>query len=263
MHDSPSFPTPFNPRICHSEFEWEEIALIDFAIVSASKVRRGDGMKSAMKSMLFLSALIALSISFSTISNSGQCFAVSKSCDTRGGGWSTSEFPHAVVDGCDYVENIFQGITGQVLDLLSIPDLTPPCNDHDRCYYSNDGESAETCNRRFYEAMLQVCAAKYDGLDLLDMGRLRLCNIWVAEIAETVHSVADLEANLPRARKSQNEYMKYIRENCALKSRAPYSCTGPKPTECRQSGDDLCCRNKCEPSCKKGGASWQWQCSKR
>lgn len=220
-------------------------------------------MKSAVKCMLLYFLLMAPFFLFTAASQSGQCFSVPKSCDTRGGGWSKSEFPHAVVDGCDYVENIFQGITGQVLDLLSVPDLTPACNLHDRCYYSNDEESAETCNRRFYEAMLQVCAGKYDGLDLLDMGRLRLCNIWVAEIAETVHSVADLEANLPRARKSQKEYMKYIRENCALKSRAPYSCSGSAPTECRQSGEEFCCRNKCEPSCKKGGASWQWQCSRR
>jgi hypothetical protein len=110
--------------------------------------------------------------------------------------------------------------------------------------------------------MLQVCANKYDGLDLLDMGRLRLCNIWVAEIAETVHSASGLEANLPRARASQKEYMKYIRENCAVKSRATYGCPAPEPTECRQSGDERCCRNKCEPSCTKGAASWQWQCSK-
>jgi hypothetical protein len=219
-------------------------------------------MNSTIKVLLLFAVLIASSFPFSTISHSGQCFSVPKSCDTRGGGWSKSQFPHAVVDGCDYVENIFQGVTGQMLDLLSIPDLTPACNVHDRCYYSNDEESAETCNRRFYEAMLQVCANKYDGLDLLDMGRLRLCNIWVAEIAETVHSASSLEANFPRARTSQKAYMKYIRENCTLKSRAPYRCPAPVPTECRQSGDKLCCRNKCEPSCTKGAARWQWQCSK-
>ncbi len=220
-------------------------------------------MKRVLKIMLFFAVLIAPLFSFSNSSHSGQCISVPRSCDTRGGGWTSSEFPHAVVDGCDYVENIFQGLTGELLHLLSIPDLTPACNVHDRCYYSSYGESAETCNRRFYEAMLEVCAGKYGGLDLLSMGRLRLCNIWVAEIAETVHSVANNEPNFPRARKSQEDYMKYIRETCSFTTWSPFPCKTPAPTECRQSGGERCCRNKCVPSCTKSESSWQWQCSRR
>ncbi len=219
-------------------------------------------MKHAIKSLLFSVTFIAPLILFSITTHSGQCVAVPKNCNTRGGGWSSAQFPHAVVGGCDYIENVFQGISGQVLNLLSIPDLTTACNVHDRCYYSNDGESAETCNRRFYEAMLKVCSDKFSALDLLNMARLRLCNVWVAEIAETVHDVADLEANLPRARKSQKDYMKYINDNCDLKSWDPYPCPKPVPTECRLSEGELCCRNKCIPSCTKGASSWQWQCSK-
>lgn len=220
-------------------------------------------MKDAIKCILFLVVLITPLFSFSATTQSGQCIAVPKSCNTRGGGWTSSQFPHAAVDGCDHIENIFQGVTGEVLNLLSIPDLTPACNVHDRCYYSNDGESAETCNRRFYEAMLDVCRNKFGGLDLLNIARLRLCNIWVAEIAETVHAFSGLEANFPRARKSQEDYMKYIKENCKFKTWDPYPCPTPEPTECHQSGDELCCRNKCVPSCKKGTSSWQWQCSRR
>ncbi len=220
-------------------------------------------MKRALKILPLFAALIALIFSFSTTAQSEQCISVPSSCDTRGGGWTSSEFPHAVVDGCDYVENIFQGLTGDLLHLLSVPDLTPACNVHDRCYYSNNGESAETCNRRFYEAMLEVCARKYGGLDLLNMGRLRLCNIWVAEIAETVHSVAGYEANFPRARKSQEDYMKYIKDTCSFTTWNPFPCKTPAPTECRQSGGERCCRNKCVTSCIKGKSSWQWQCSRR
>ena len=218
-------------------------------------------MKSAVRSLLLFFTIIVPLISFPSPARSQQCISVPKSCDTRGGGWSMSEFPHAVVNGCDYVENIFLGVSGQVLNLLSVPDLTPACNVHDRCYYSNAGESAETCNRRFYESMLEICQKKYSGLDLLNMARLRLCNIWVAEIAETVNSVADLEANFPRARKSQRDYMKYIKATCKTKTWDPYPCTTPQPSECRQTADGKCCRKTCERSCTKGESKWQWQCS--
>ena len=219
-------------------------------------------MARAIKSLLLALLLVSPLIAFSTTARSGQCSAVPPNCNTTAGGWHKAQFPHAVVDGCDYIENLFDGLTGQMLRLLSLPDLTPACNVHDRCYYSNDGESAETCSRRFYEAMLEICAKKYGGLDLADMARNRMCATWVAEIAEAVHTVAELEANLPRARKSQEDYMKFIRENCDLKAWDPYPCPKLEATECRRSGDETCCRNKCVPSCTKGESKWEWQCSR-
>lgn len=219
-------------------------------------------MARAIRSLLLAVLLVSPLIAFSTIARSGQCSAVPPGCDTTAGGWTNAQFPHAVVDGCDYIENIFNGLTGQLLDLLSLPDLTPACNVHDRCYYSNDGESAETCSRRFYEAMVEICAKKYGGLDLMDLARNRMCATWVAEIAEAVHSVAELEANLPRARKSQEDYMKFISESCDVKTWEPYPCPKPEPTECRRSEDQTCCRNKCVPSCTKGKSRWEWQCSR-
>ena len=219
-------------------------------------------MARTIKSLLLAILLVAPLVAFSSIARSGQCAAVPANCNTTGGGWDTAQFPHAVVDGCDYFEQIFDGLTGQVLRLLSIPDLTPACNIHDRCYYSNAGESAETCNRRFYEAMLEICAKKYDGLDLVEIAQNRMCATWVAEIAEAVHAVAEEEANLPRARKSQEDYMKFIKETCALETWDPYPCPKPGPPECRWSGGEFCCRNKCVPSCTKGESKWDWQCSR-
>jgi hypothetical protein len=222
----------------------------------------GDALPRVVKSLLFAVLVIAVFIADSRAGEFKQCASVPPSCDTKAGGWTSSEFPHAVVDGCDYIEDSFQGLSGQLLGLLNLPDLTPACNVHDRCYYSNAGESAETCNRRFYEAMIEICAEKFSGLDVVSIARNRMCATWVAEIAETVHAVADKEENLPRARKSQEDYMSFIGETCDLKTWDPYPCPEPMPSECRWEGDKWCCRTNCVPSCMKGGSKWEWECSR-
>lgn len=210
---------------------------------------------------LFISVLLSI---LSTIclseGRAAQCASVPDSCDTKGGGWTQSEFPHAVVGGCDYIEDIFEGVSGQLLYLLSLPDLTPACNVHDRCYYSNAGESAEVCNRRFFEAMSTICEKKFGGADLLSVVRLRACATWVAEIAETVHAVAERDENLPRARESQRDYMKFIADTCELKSWDPYPCQLPAPTGCKEVDGKQCCRAVCVPSCTQGQSKWEWQC---
>ena len=218
-------------------------------------------MRLTVSALLACLALGIFFTMFSSVARSSQCASVPDSCDTKGGGWAQSEFPHAVVGGCDYVEGIFEGVSGQLLYLLSIPDLTPACNVHDRCYYSNASESAETCNRRFFEAMTEICEAKFSSVDLLSVVRFRACITWVAEIAETVHSVAERLENLPRARESQRDYMKFIGETCALKTWDPYPCEIPAPSECKISNGKRCCRNKCVPSCTKGESKWDWPCS--
>jgi hypothetical protein len=222
----------------------------------------GGFMARAILGMLFSLILIAPFTGDLRAAQFKQCASVPPSCNTKAGGWKSAEFPHAVVNGCDYIENAFEGVSGQFLNFLSLPDLTPACNVHDRCYYSNGGKNADTCNRLFYEAMLGICAEKYDGLDLLDIARNRICATWVAEIAEAVHGMAESEANLPRARKSQEDYMKFIAKSCDLKTWDPYPCPGPKPGECRRQGDETCCRTKCVPSCSRGKSKWEWQCSK-
>lgn len=218
-------------------------------------------MVRAIKPLLLFALVIASALVSPSTGWPAQCASVPDSCDTKGGGWTQSEFPHAVVGGCDYIENIFEGVSGQLLYLLSIPDLTPACNVHDRCYYSNAGESAETCNRRFYEAMADICEEKFPGVDLLSVVRFRACITWVAEIAETVHSVAERDENLPRARESQRDYMKFIARTCRLKTWDPYPCSQSAPTECKQKDGKRCCRNTCVPSCTKGESKWEWQCS--
>jgi hypothetical protein len=212
--------------------------------------------------LLFALMLLAFCAGAARAGEFKACASVPPACDTKGGGWTKSQFPHARVDGCDYIENVFEGLSGQLLGLLSLPDLSPACDVHDRCYYSNAGEDAETCNRRFYEAMLEVCAKTFGGSGPVNVARNRICTTWVAEIAEAVHSVAYGEANLPRARKSQEDYMSFIAETCELKTWDPYPCPQPAPAECRREGDDLCCRNKCVPSCAKGESRWEWQCSR-
>lgn len=191
-----------------------------------------------------------------------QCASVPPGCDTKAGGWKSSEFPHAVVDGCDYFETAFAGASGQLLAMLNLPDMTEACKVHDRCYYSNAGESADVCNRRFYEAMLDICARVYPEPDPITVARNRICATWVAEIAEAVHAVAEKEENLPRARKSQEDYMSFMAETCDLKTWDPYPCPQPQPTECRREGGETCCRTKCVPSCEKGQSKWEWDCSR-
>lgn len=190
------------------------------------------------------------------------CASVPPSCDTKAGGWKTSEFPHAVVDGCDYFETAFSGASGQFLAMLNLPDMTEACRVHDRCYYSNFNESAEVCNRRFYEAMLEICANVYPESDPVTVARNRMCATWVAEIAEAVHSVAEDEKNLPRARKSQEDYMSFMAESCDLKTWDPYPCTEPQPTSCRRIGGETCCRTICVTSCTQGQSKWEWDCSR-
>lgn len=219
-------------------------------------------MSRVVRSLLFAVLMLAPFIGATRAGEFNACASVPPDCDTKGGGWKSSEFPHAVVDGCDYFETAFKGVSGQLLRIMNLPDLTEACRVHDRCYYSNAGESAETCNRRFYEAMLGICASAYSKLDPVTIAQNRMCATWVAEIAETVHSVAYQEENLPRARKIQEDYMSFIAETCELKTWDPYPCPEPMPTECRREGGETCCRTKCVPSCTKGESKWEWACSK-
>ena len=217
-------------------------------------------MAPAARRLLRAAMLAALVSLCSTASFAAQCISVAPDCDTNGGGWNQAQFPHARVGGCDYVENIFAGLSGQLLYLLSIPDLTPACNVHDRCYYSNLEESAGVCNMRFRNAMLDICQEKFGGGDALSVMRLRICGNWVAEIAEAVHAVADRDENLPRARTTQQDYMNYIKKNCRYTTWDPYPCPEPAPSECRLTDEGICCRNRCARSCTKGQSRWEWQC---
>lgn len=219
-------------------------------------------MSRAVSSLLFAVVMVT---GFAGATRAGEfkaCASVPPSCDTKAGGWTRSEFPHAVVDGCDYFETAFTGASGQFLAMLNLPDMTEACKVHDRCYYSNAGESADVCNRRFYETMLEICGKVYPEPDPVTVARNRMCATWVAEIAEAVHSVAEREENLPRARKSQEDYMSFLAETCELKTWDPYPCPEPRPTECRREGGKTCCPTKCVPSCTRGESRWEWQCSR-
>ena len=220
-------------------------------------------MAPAIRNLGFAVLLVVGLIVCSTAVSAKQCISVAPGCDTKGGGWNEAEFPHARVGACDYFETIFEGVSGQLLYALSLPDLTPACKVHDRCYYSNLEESADVCNRRFFDAMLAICQEKFGEGDALGEMRLRACTTWVAEIAEAVHAAAGRDENLPRARASQKDYMKYIKKSCRTKSWDPYPCAEPAPDECRQTDAGTCCRNRCARSCTQGESRWEWQCSGR
>lgn len=217
-------------------------------------------MVRVISSLILMLTFVSLESGHAHAAKFKQCASVPPSCDTKAGGWKSSEFPHAVVDGCDYFETAFQGASGQFLAMLNLPDMTEACKVHDRCYYSNAGESAEVCNRRFYEAMLEICGQVYPEPDPVTVARNRMCATWVAEIAEAVHSVAEKEENLPRARKSQEDYMSFIAKTCDLKTWDPYPCTQPRPTGCNTEGDKTCCVTRCVKACTKGLSYWEWDC---